>query len=123
MSDTRYVCPKNKVVFFPFYKTFTNWVTLPYECKQNIDANVPIFVEKKQNHTSLDIIQGNRHKYFILFLIFVSFILSFVAFGIFIIHYLQDGFNKGGVALSNSRLQYILEATAIKSLLTPVLPI
>lgn len=119
----RFVCPKNSVTFFPFYKTFTNWITMPYECRQVPNHTIPIYAKKKETHTMYDLLRGNRNSKLIIILCIVMTVLSTIAFVIWIFDFVYDGYIKGGVKLSEQRLQHIFEATIIKSVISPFMPV
>lgn len=116
-------CPKNIVTFFPFYKTFLNWISVPYECRQNQNPNIPIYIEKKHHFNLFTWLDGNKNKPLILILLGISCVLFIVISCIYMMVFLLDGYSEGGISKLNLRLKHLVEFTAVKAILTPVLPI
>lgn len=116
-------CPKNIVTFFPFYKTFINWITVPYECRQNQNPDIPIYVTKKHHFNVFTWLDGNKNKPLILILLGVACTLFFMVSCLYMTKFLSNGYTEGGVQKLNKRLKHLVTFTTVKALLTPVMPI
>ena len=84
MSD-RFVCPSsNKIIFFPFYQTFTNWLMMPNECRFLKDPKTPVYIKK--NNMKKGLFEGHKHQKQIFILIFFMILLSVVGVGIIVVY-------------------------------------
>lgn len=88
MSQSRFHCPQNDFVFFPFYKSINNLLTIPYNCRGMIDDSVPVYVRKSnknESNTILNIIYKHKYRNLIYLLIVLS--TTFLIIGILLYMY------------------------------------
>jgi hypothetical protein len=67
-------------------------------------------------------INQQKHAYLIKIMIVVMIVLSFLGGMLWAFSYVMDGFNKGGVKESDSRLAGLLYGLVAKTAITPLVP-